>query len=408
MHIWLFSYLAPPQLNAESILVGKMVRQLTKHMQVTLLTSGDDPDFRVDSQLAEFMGNEVILRRFMNGYPDSKIARRLMQRSYMNLFGDPQWSWRKHVNHWGEEQIKQGSPSSKQLPDLLYSRSQPGSSHLAALHMKRLLHVPWVAQFNDPWAHNPYHPLKKGDKRLVLEQQVCTQVDHAIFPTAEMSALYESLYPRLKGKTSVLPHHFDKELYGSAKRFGRKEPIQMAYVGDFYGARSPEPLLKALELAESYEPDIQHKLQIQFIGNAEQRYQEFIREYQKKLRTTIIRKPQVEYFESLRIIADAQMLVMIDAPTDENIFLSSKLIDYLGGCRPILGITSKKGTAAEILTRYGYPVAVPEEPDKISQALIELIQRRDEYMERALQQNVGMYSSEAVAGQLIEVFQGLL
>lgn len=79
MHIWVLSYLAPPQLNAESILVAKTVRHLTANaLDVTLLTSAHDPDFKEDTKLAQYMGDSVTIKRFANGYPSSKIALRLL------------------------------------------------------------------------------------------------------------------------------------------------------------------------------------------------------------------------------------------------------------------------------------------------------------------------------------------
>jgi glycosyltransferase involved in cell wall biosynthesis len=405
MNIWMVSYLAPPQLNAESILVAKTVRHLIdQSQQVTLITSKLDPDFKVDHQLEKYMGEQVQVERFSNGYPSWKVSRRMLQRTLQSVAGDPQNIWTKAVRQWSDVQNKK----SQVRPDMLYSRSQPGSSHIVALHMKRIFDVPWVAQFNDPWAHNPYHPIKHGDKdkRVYLERQVMEHVDHVIFPTLEMANLHKQLYPRLEHRTSVLPHHFDEELY-TANDSGAHERIQMAYIGDFYGVRSPEPLLKALEIAEGLYPDLAVKLEIVCIGNAEQRYVELIKTYQGKLRTPISRKPQVSYFESLRIMSSMGMLVMIDAPSDENIFLSSKLIDYLGAKRPILGITSENGTAAAILQRYQYPVADPREPERIAKALLDMVQHADSYQTQALSRDIHAYSSPVVVAKLIRIFEQL-
>jgi glycosyltransferase involved in cell wall biosynthesis len=411
MNIWLLSYLAPPQLNAESILVAKTIRHLLQQSQrLTLLTSKLDPDFKVDPQLEEYMGKDLTIERFSNGYPSWKVTRRIIQRTLQSVAGDPQNIWTKAVCQWSDVQRKK----ERELPDLLYSRSQPGCSHIAALHIKRRFDIPWVAQFNDPWAHNPYHPLHNADKdkRIYLERQVMETVDHVIFPTQEMANLYMELYPRLRQRVTVLPHHFDPELYQTKSTAGKSvksktKRIRMAYLGDFYGIRSPEPLLKALEIAETEMPELAERIEIVFVGNVEQRYQEMIKEYQTRIQTIVNRKPQVLYFESLRMMARMDMLLLIDAPSDENIFLSSKLIDYLGARRPILGITSEKGTASAILRHYQYPVADPRDPQAIASALVDMVRNEERYQEQARSQDIEAYASPVVTKKLIDIFESV-
>ena len=43
------------------------------------------------------------------------------------------------------------------------------------------------------------------------------------------------------------------------------------------------------------------------------------------------------------------MLLVIDAPADESLFLPSKLIDYLPARKPILGLTPARGASADLI-----------------------------------------------------------
>jgi hypothetical protein len=43
----------------------------------------------------------------------------------------------------------------------------------------------------------------------------------------------------------------------------------------------------------------------------------------------------VGYQESLKLMSEADALLVIDAPADQSVFLPSKLIDYIGAGRPI-------------------------------------------------------------------------
>jgi hypothetical protein len=54
----------------------------------------------------------------------------------------------------------------------------------------------------------------------------------------------------------------------------------------------------------------------------------------------------------------ADGLLVIDAPAETSVFLPSKLIDYVGAGRPVLGITPP-GTASTLITSLGGWVSDP-------------------------------------------------
>ncbi len=71
------------------------------------------------------------------------------------------------------------------------------------------------------------------------------------------------------------------------------------------------------------------------------------------------------------------MLLVIDAPADDSLFLPSKLIDYLPLRRPILGLTPLRGASADLIRRLGYPVVAPDDEAAIAgqiEALLDLKQ----------------------------------
>jgi hypothetical protein len=71
------------------------------------------------------------------------------------------------------------------------------------------------------------------------------------------------------------------------------------------------------------------------------------------------------------------VLLVIDAPADDSLFLPSKLIDYLPLRRPILGLTPPRGASADLIRRLGYPVVAPDDETAIAgqiEALLDLKQ----------------------------------
>ena len=77
---------------------------------------------------------------------------------------------------------------------------------------------------------------------------------------------------------------------------------------------------------------------------------------------------------ALDAAAAADVLVVIDAPSDgPNLFLPSKLVDYLPLRKPILGLTPAAGASADLLRKLGYPIVDPANAGAIEQVLLTLI-----------------------------------
>lgn len=409
--ILMISYFAPPILSAESILVGKILPELARYYQIELVAVGDDVDFRKDEALAELVAaDNVEIFRYNNPKPLNKIVRRLYQKS-TSIFQDVNDKWMQQVllRH------KLNGPYK-----LIYSRSMPGISHLTAHAFKQQLGVPWIAQFSDPWAHNPYHQYPLEWMHKVEERNEAKTVDAAdrlIFPTFEIRDLVASHYPgeNIKNKSVVLPHYFVESFYQQAEADDSRTAgtgqgdsrIAVSYIGDFYGLRTPEPLLQALEIAEKKAPDVTARLHFRIVGNVEWRFQPLFEKYEPNFSTTVERVGQVPYLQSLAEMKKSDILLLIDAASDVNIFLPSKLIDYFGARKPIMGITAEKGTTGSLIRNYGFPVIDPRQPEQIADELIRMVRERTDYQQRAATNDIEMFSAQSVAAELAGLFEQL-
>lgn len=389
--IALVSYHCPPVLNAESILVWKTIRALVKHHQVTVFAPQIRQQ-RVDALLAVPEGVTVVRSA------DPQLPGSFLSRAGSRLLGmvaDENALWAAQAG----KGLRTGTY------DVLYSRSQPGASHIAALRMKAALNIPWVAQFSDPWATNPYHSAHtklRVNRDLDFERAVVNRADRLIFPTEEIQQMYESQYPTLKvaGKSVILPHHTSADLY--EKQNGPLQvqlgKLNLAYVGDFYGSRSPEPILQAcLQLLKEY-PDLPNRLHFHFIGNVESKFVPLIDQCSIGISTG-----RMGYFESLNAMTKADGLLLIDAPnpTGRTPFLPSKLIDYLGATKPIFGITETEGTAPDLIRSFGYPVVRPTDASGIVEELRKWLQQSPTVSPKSWD----AFSTDLVVGQLARIFE---
>jgi hypothetical protein len=249
--------------------------------------------------------------------------------------------------------------------DVLVTFGQPMSVHLAGLKIKRATGVPWIAHFSDPWVDNPFRqsiPILTQLNRT-MERAVIAKANRLVFCSRETVDLVMRKYPpEWKDKTAVVPHAFDLSLYGD--QTPQQNGMILRYIGNFYGKRTPQPLIDALFALQREQPGILNNLRAELVGQIDTRFS-LPKELPPGLLSIL---PPVDYLDSLRLMRTANLLLVIDAPYDESVFLPSKLIEYIGARRPIFAI-SPPGVTAKLVERLGGFVANPNSIPEIAQEL---------------------------------------
>jgi len=249
--------------------------------------------------------------------------------------------------------------------EVMVTWSQPHSSHLVGLKLKSSLKTSpkWVAHFSDPWPSNPYFEVKNWIKRINedLFTRVLNQAD-AITVTNEQVIVAEEGFSvaENRGKVHVVPHSFLPSMYPCKDKNRVSDQITLRYIGSFYGLRRPDPILSALALLEAKDPNIAKKLRLEFIGAKLDEMA--IRDIQKLKLASVEVLPSVSFRESLGLMQNADLLLIIDAPMETSPFLPSKLIDYIGSNVPVLAFTPP-GPSANVVMELGGWVASPTETE---------------------------------------------
>jgi glycosyltransferase involved in cell wall biosynthesis len=259
--------------------------------------------------------------------------------------------------------------------DVLVSFAQPWSDHLIGLRVHRATGLPWVAHFSDPWTDSPYLRGRAWQRRIWrrMEDDVVRQADALIFVNQQTKARTMRKYPgEWAGKAHVVPHAFDcADL--TARRPGTTEdgPLRLVYTGRFYeGIRTPEPMLRALSRIAARRP-LAREAHVVLVGTRVPAYERLASAL--GLDAVVEFTGRVPFAQSAAIAASADVLLVIDAPSDDNLFLPSKLIDYLPLARPILGLTPAAGATADVLRALGHPIVPPDDEAAIAEAVERLI-----------------------------------
>jgi glycosyltransferase involved in cell wall biosynthesis len=228
--------------------------------------------------------------------------------------------------------------------------------------------VKWIAQFSDPWQNNPLEisRLTKWWNRW-HEPRAVKSADYIVHSSAySLDLMLKNHPPNIRNKCEVIPHAYSQDLYPQRPKI-KNDSITLRYVGILYGRRSPEPLFAALNLLFERRKDLKGVLKVELIGHVPGAM--LHSPAAKTLpKDTIKNVPNVTYIQSLEKMYDADILLLIEADVRQNLFLPSKLSDYMGADRPIVGI-APAGASEDALKGLGCWHARPSDFFAISKAI---------------------------------------
>jgi glycosyltransferase involved in cell wall biosynthesis len=359
MKLLCISYALPPIHAPQSMQIGRLIYYLPKDYEL-YVACGDSPSDQKDefySDLRSKFKDCISLEYSINKYLEA-IKSRL---PVLYKIPDPLKSWngsieKKILKKWGSEKF-----------DAIITFAYPFSSHLVGAKLKKHFNTKWIAHFSDPWADNPYSrydPISRSLNRK-MERNVIENADICIFVSQETKQFYSIQYPEYKSKFFVLEHSYDPSFYVS--KYKKNKKFTLRYMGNFYGARSPEPVFKAISILLSGGKLNQDNFVFEIFGGG-MKVPFLIKKY--GLENIVFQKTTVPYAESLNIMRTSDALIVIDGVIKmDSIFLPSKLIDYLGSGRPVLGITPKGGASDRVISKAGGLIADPEDVPGISEVL---------------------------------------
>lgn len=361
----------PPTLSPQSIQVARILEYLKqqKHLDITVITADcvgapKDNSFYADV----FNGLKVVeIKSFESEFVN---LFKTQINKIVKIF--------KTANHhleWGEEVLNY--IEQKKLVDektVVMTFSCPFVLNLLGASIKEKYKPIWFSFNSDPWAYNVHVQDSQSGKTFQDEKRCFALADELFFTSDETKDFYAERYPQLAQRMNVLEHSFDAGLFPLKTNTDQKDKVTFSYIGTFYGTRTPVPLLQALE---GLSPEILSKIQIRFVGVGFSILKYFWR-YKGLFLSKVQIIKQVSYLESLRFMQESDVLLLIDGEVrgGKSVFYPSKLVDYIGSGKPVLGITPE-GTSDRIIRKIGGLVFRRNDIEGIKQALIKIIDQPD-------------------------------
>lgn len=360
MRVLFVSYYLPPLLYPQSIQIGRFLNSLKeyKDLEITVLTAQDNSN--IDNELYPNIYDGVELIKVKNHF---NMYTNYIKNRFLSYF----YQRPDTFTFWMDKAFKEIiNKFEKDSFDIILTFSYPLSTNLLGKKLKEYFKCKWIAHNSDPWVDNPHAHFKSYMKSINerLEKDCFNKADKLIFTSIETSGFYKNKYPNLEQKIEYINHSFDKNLFPINKNKNIK--ITIRYIGSFYGNRTPKPLFDAI--AKLNKEDL-IKFTIELIGGGK-KAKLLLSEYNFK---NVYVRESVSYLKSLDLMASSDYLLVIDAPSqDISVFFPSKLADYIGAMKPILGI-SPKGATSRILEELGYKCYNTYDINCIKNELLNLI-----------------------------------
>ena len=293
--------------------------------------------------------------------------------------------------------------------DAVVSSASPVTAHVAAWIGSRLIGVPWVADFRDPWLDNPLEPMRGFARwrRATLEHAIVRGAARSTFATRGLRDAYAQRYPRLAGRFSVLPNGYERASGGrnneadaapapSPRRAG---PVRLVYAGSLYRPSELDTFLAGVALFADARPDAAERLEVAFIGAATDECRVVADRWRADPRIA----PLVRFggfvprAEAVAAIAGADAaLTLLGGGPGMAVFVGAKLYDYLALDKQVLAIVPP-GDARDVLAELDWGIIADPEPAAVAAALGRLV---DEPAPARRADPEGRYDRAGIAARL--------
>ncbi len=343
-----------PEASSSGVLRSlKYTRYLPEYgWRVTVLTLEPSAYTVVDGRLLDQIPSSVrvVRTRYVNTKRHVSIAGRYLA---LTALPDPWIGWLPWAVAAGRR-IFRADPY-----DLVYSTSPHATAQLIALLLARRSGRPWVADFRDPWYEDvpeigaPSGRLFRSLDRS-LEGAVVRNCSCVTTTTDHLRELLRCRYPAEKpAKFVTIMNGFDEADFVALPEMQARsaDRLTIVHAGAIHPSfRDPSPLFRALRLAATNHGVDASRFAFRFLGAGPYADAAALRRCiaDSGLGDNIAFLPRVSYDEALHALAEADVLLLLQASEDTKGLVPAKLFEYLRAQRPVLAAVPP-GSSADII-----------------------------------------------------------
>jgi len=234
--------------------------------------------------------------------------------------------------------------------DAILTTSPPHSVHLAGRFLKRILKLPWLADFRDGWWFEPHEKRTSDWQARTNERQllgVLNHFDDAVTVSVPLAAQFES---RCDRRVQVIPNGFDPDDFQLQSDTPDKSNFILTYCGTLTQTMHPRQGLEAISLAMSMEPKLADQLKLHWVGKTldfdlEGALQRWGLQRYSRIHGYLTHRSAVSRIQSSDVL-----LFLLPTGYGPGV-VTGKLYEYLASGKPIWGI-AVPGDSSKLIERY--------------------------------------------------------
>jgi glycosyltransferase involved in cell wall biosynthesis len=262
-----------------------------------------------------------------------------------------------------------------QRHDAILATGGPWTDLVVAWLLATASGLPLVLDYRDPWTANPYRRSQPRWRRrfdVSLERRIMNAARAVVANTTELESLLRDFqHPPDSTPVCTMTNGFDPDVFDRLPRRPSRagQPLVLVHTGHVYRHRSPEGLFRALAAmaaAGEVGPD---RLRAIFVGSADIDLAALVRHH--RLESLVEVRPQVPHHQSLELLGESDVLVLIQSGTQLQI--PAKVYEYIGAGKPLIALTDSDAIRRLIVNYRLGVVCEPLDVDAIQAALRDML-----------------------------------
>lgn len=222
------------------------------------------------------------------------------------------------------------------------------------IYMAKKYGIKWIANWNDPYPNakfpkpygsGPDTPLPYFENKLYEDMQKYISI--YTYPNPRLRDYMLRCFKLSKKEQSVvIPHMAHSELSPKVKK--NDGVLRMLHCGDVRKPRNPLKFLKALS-------DVIHSTQVKiecnFVGAYDKETECFVNADSKLSQVVHFLGPK-SYTDSVNLLAQSTISLIIEAECEEGIYLPTKFVDAIQSCTPVFCVSPYSGMLHDLVGQY--------------------------------------------------------
>lgn len=246
-------------------------------------------------------------------------------------------------------------------PDVLLSSCAPLSTHIVAMAVQHATGLPWIADFRDEWAANPYA------HRIAAIAGLTRRVEAAVRRRADRVTVASEHYV-IGGrgpddpKRVTITNGVDPDDVAALAPTPRNDRLRLVFTGTLYATIDCRPVFETLARLAARGAIDPAQVELRLVGNV------WLRDLPSAGAVEVIRMGYVDHAQALAEMARADVLLAHVDPTSRH--TPAKIFEYLATGRPVLCITHPESLSHRLVDELqaGWAVA-PEDATGVERAI---------------------------------------